>query len=71
MLRDKVIEIFVKVDDFCKEIVPMLEEKRIEDKKLGRRNRKAGLSESEIIRMNSKIYASCSTPGIGQSIIFY
>ena len=32
MLRDKVIEIFVKVDDFCKEIQPILEEKRIEVK---------------------------------------
>ncbi|GEM_PF-6869080 len=32
MLRDKVIEIFVKVDDFCKEIRPMLEEKQIDPK---------------------------------------
>lgn len=39
MLRDKVIEIFVKVDDFCNEIRPILEEKLIEDRKLGKRNR--------------------------------
>lgn len=28
MLRDKVIEIFVKVDDFCKEIQPLWEKNR-------------------------------------------
>lgn len=44
MLRDKVIEIFVKVDDFYKEITPILEEKRIQDRKLGKRNRKSGLA---------------------------
>lgn len=51
MLRDEVIEIFVKVDDFCKEIIPILEEKRIEDKKLGKRCRKIGLCESELISL--------------------
>lgn len=51
MLRDKVIEIFVKVDDFCIEISPILEEKLIEDRKLGKRNRKASLCESEIISL--------------------
>lgn len=51
MLRDKVIEIFVKVDDFCKEIQPIMEEKRIEDRKLGKRQRKTGLCESEIVSL--------------------
>ena len=51
MLRDKVIEIFVKVDDFCKEITPLLEEKRIQDRKSGKRNRKSGLCESEMISL--------------------
>lgn len=30
MHRDKIIEIFVNVDDFCKEIVPELEKQGIE-----------------------------------------
>ncbi len=51
MLRDKVIEIFVKVDDFCNEIRPILEVKLIEDRKLGKRNRKTSLCESEIISL--------------------
>lgn len=51
MLRDKVIEIFVKVDDFCKEIQPILEEKRIEDRKFGKRYHKMGLCESDIISL--------------------
>lgn len=51
MLRDKVIEIFVKVDDFCKEIHPILEEKRVQDRKLGKRNRAASLCESELISL--------------------
>ena len=51
MLRDKVIEIFVKVDDFYKEIQPILEEHRIEDRKLGKRNRKTGLCQSEVISL--------------------
>ncbi len=40
MIRDKVIEIFVKVYDSCKEIRSVMEEKLIEDRKLGKRNRK-------------------------------
>jgi len=61
-LNDRVIElitnpfktinpsyIFVNMDDFCKEIQLMLEEKLIEDKKLAKRNRKTSLCESEII----------------------
>ena len=31
MLRDKIIEIFVNVDDFYKEIAPELEKQLIED----------------------------------------
>jgi len=51
MLKNKVIEIFVKVDDFCKEIQPVMEDNLIEDRKLGKRNRKAGLCESELISL--------------------
>src|SRR5690606_11254074 len=51
MLKDKVIEIFVKVDDFCNEIQPILEEKLLEDRKLGKRNRKSSLCESEMISL--------------------
>lgn len=51
MLRDKVIEIFVKVDDFCKEIAPMMEQKMVEDRKLGKRDRKSGLCESETVSL--------------------
>src|SRR5690606_24307361 len=51
MLRNKVIEIFVKADDFCNEIRRILEEKLIEDRKLGKRNRKASLCESEMINL--------------------
>lgn len=58
MLRDKVIEIFVKVDDFCKEIDPMLQEKLIEDKRLGTRNRKSGLCQSEIISLMILFHSS-------------
>lgn len=51
MLRDKVIEIFVKVDDFCKEIEPVLKEKLIQEEKLGKRNRKTSLCQSEMISL--------------------
>jgi DDE family transposase len=51
MLRDKIIEIFVNVDDFCKEIYPELEKQFIQDSKSGKRNRKAGLCDSEIITL--------------------
>ena len=51
MLRDKIIEIFVNVDDFCKEIAPELEKQLIEDRSLGKRNRKAGLCDSEVITL--------------------
>jgi len=51
MLRDKIIEIFVNVDDFCKEITPDLEKQLIEDRSLGKRDRKAGLCNSEVITL--------------------
>jgi len=51
MLRDKIIEIFVQVDDFCKEIMPELEKQFIQDRSLGKRNRKAGLCNSEMITL--------------------
>ncbi|MBD1363797.1 hypothetical protein IDJ77_08235 [Mucilaginibacter sp. ZT4R22] len=51
MLRDKIIEIFVNVDDFCKEIAPELEKQFIQEYSLGKRNRKAGLCNSEIITL--------------------
>lgn len=51
MLRDTVIEIFVKVDDFCKEIQPVMEEKLSVDRKLGKRNRKSVVCESELISL--------------------
>ncbi len=41
MLRDKIIEIFVNVGDFCKEIAPELKKQLIDDLSLGKRNRKA------------------------------
>lgn len=51
MLRDKIIEIFVRVDDFSKEIEKNLRSYQIEDKQIKKRNRKASLSESEIITL--------------------
>jgi hypothetical protein len=48
MLRDKIIEIFVDVDDFCKEIQENLHQYLIEDT-TGKRNRRTSLSQSEII----------------------
>ncbi len=39
MLRDKIIEIFVNVDDFCKEIAPELEKQLVQDPSLGKRKR--------------------------------
>jgi len=51
MRRDKVIEIFVKVDDFCKEIMPMQEERMIEDRKPGKRVRKTCLCQSEMVSL--------------------
>lgn len=48
--NDKVTEIFCIVDDFCKEMVQVLNESSIEsDNSVKRRNRKSKLSDSEVI----------------------
>ena len=50
MLRDKVTEFFVKVDDFCKEFALQLENRPfLEDSSVKRRNRKGNLSDSEMM----------------------
>lgn len=46
---DKIIEIFVKVDDFCKECDGMIKKHRLESNAYKIRNREASLSDSEII----------------------
>ena len=46
-MKDKITEIFVKVDDFCIECNIELNKYRLQGK--NKRNRKARLSESEII----------------------
>jgi hypothetical protein len=48
--NDKVTEIFCIVDDFCKEMVRILNENSIEcDNSIKRRNKKSKLSDSEVI----------------------
>jgi Transposase DDE domain len=49
MLRDKIIEIFVTVDDFCKQFEPEVIKHRLDAGNYKIRNRKAGLADSEII----------------------
>lgn len=49
MLRAKITEIFVTVDDFCKEIEPLIEDYRLTDSRVRIRNRKTSLCESEMI----------------------
>lgn len=49
MLRDKIIEIFVKVDDFCKEFGSEITKHQLDAGNYKIRNRKYALSESEII----------------------
>lgn len=49
MLRDKIIEIFVKVDDFCKEFELEIKKHQLEAGNNRVRNRKSALSDSEII----------------------
>lgn len=49
MLKDKVIEIFVPVDDFCIDFDEHIRKFRLENSGAGHRNRKASLSDSEII----------------------
>lgn len=50
MLKDKVTEFFVKMDDFCKEFASQLENRPfLEDSLANRRNRKGKLSDSEMM----------------------
>ncbi|MEO5911441.1 MAG: IS982 family transposase [Pelobium sp.] len=49
MLRDKIIEIFVKVDDFCKEFELEIRKHQLDAGNYRVRDRKPSLSESEII----------------------
>jgi len=52
MLQDKIIEIFVKADDFCKVFEDDLNRKQLISSEGARmRNRKAGLCDSEIITL--------------------
>ena len=46
---DKIIEIFIKVDDFCKEFDTSIKKHRLEANAYKIRNREASLSDSEII----------------------
>ncbi len=46
---DKIIEIFVKVDDFCKEFETEIVKYQLDAGKYSIRNRKASLADSEII----------------------
>ncbi len=51
MLRDKIIEIFVKVDDFCKEFESEIIKHQLDAGHYKTRYRKASLSDSEIITL--------------------
>ena len=51
MLRDKITEIFVQCDDFCLEFEQELKTHIIENKKVKTRNRKASLSDSELMTL--------------------
>ena len=65
MLRDKVIDIFVPVDDFCIEFDTYIQSFRLGDGQ-PRRNRKATLSDSEIIAILILFH---NTQGTGQSMV--
>lgn len=51
-MRNKVIEIFVKVDDFCLECEDEIKKHLLESGLSGSRNRKVSLSESELITIS-------------------
>ena len=52
MLRDKVTEFFVKLDDFHKEFTSQLENRpKLQDSTVKRRNRKGKLSDSEMMNI--------------------
>lgn len=61
MLRDKVIEIFVPADDFCIEFKEHIYKFRLESGQIGQRNRKASLSDSEIIAILVFFHFGCFT----------
>ena len=49
MLKDKIIEIFVPADDFCIAFSDCIRQYRLEGGEKKCRNRKASLTDSEII----------------------
>lgn len=49
MLRDKITEFFVEIDDFCLEFEQEIKKHLIENGQIGKRNRPANLSDSEIM----------------------
>lgn len=49
MLKDKIIEIFVPADDFCISFSDCIQHYRLESNEIKHRNRKASLTDSEII----------------------
>lgn len=58
-MKDKVTEIFVKVDDFCIECEQEIQKHLIESGAFKTRNRKARLSESEIITILIGFHSGC------------
>lgn len=51
MLKDKIIEIFVECDDFCKEFEQEIKSHLIDSKQVNKRDRKSSLSDSEIMTL--------------------
>lgn len=58
-MKDKITEIFVKVDDFCIECQEEIQKHLIESVAVKTRNRKARLSESEIITILIGFHSGC------------
>lgn len=58
-MEDKITEIFVKVDDFCIECETEIQKHLIESSAVKTRNRKARLSESEIITILIGFHSGC------------
>jgi hypothetical protein len=55
MLRDKITETFVKVDDFCNEFEILYSKHQLSaPSNVKTRNRKAGMCDSEIITLLSR-----------------
>ena len=51
MLGDWVIKLFVTIDDFCKEIQSILDEKSMENKELGKRHRKLYIDFTGLLQL--------------------